>query len=401
MLITALIASGKWFQFDFRGDLYAAGRAIVHGMNPYQPGPLKAQAAVVRAGGTARPVASPRWPPPVLLAAVLLSLLPFQVAAWLFMLLSLGAIIAALRLFGVQDWRCIGIALLCWPTVWGLWLGNMSGLLLFGAALAWRWRSRLWTLAVAVASVIAAKLLLWPLAAWLLVTRRFRALIVTVVIACVGVYAAWAVIGFAGMAAYPHMLALVSYIGERRASSLVAFLLSVGLPVAVARLVALVVAAGLLGAAWRVARHPGGDRRAFGLAVMAALTATPVVWPHYPVLLFVPIALLSPRLSAIWFMPMLAGLVPLPVAHPHVWTSLPDLAIELVVIAQLCSPLLRRRETVPDPTVRTAPGPAAHLAAWGVFADVENRPAWGPGHSPGPAAAAAQPLAQPHLPRAD
>src|SRR5262249_46326549 len=152
----------------------------------------------------------------------------------------------------------------------------------------------------AVASVIASKLLLWPLAAWLLVTRRFRALIAAVVIACVGVLAAWAVIGFAGMAGDPRMLALVTYIGERRASSLTACLLCVGLQVVVARLIALALAAGLLGAAWRFARRPDGDRRAFGLALMAALTAAPIVWPHYLVLLFVPIALLSPRFSAAW-----------------------------------------------------------------------------------------------------
>lgn len=156
----------------------------------------------------------------------------------------------------------------------------------------------------------------------------------------------------------PHMLVLVSYIGERRASSLVAFLLSVGLSMPVARLVALICAAGLLGAAWRVARRADGDRRAFGLAVMAALTATPVVWPHYLVLLFVPIALLSPRLSAMWFLPMLAGLVPLPLAHPHIWASLPDLVIELAVVVQLCSPLRHRHEPVSDATVPPALAPA-------------------------------------------
>jgi hypothetical protein len=359
MLIVALIATGKWFQFDFRGDLYAAGQAIVHGMNPYQPEPLQDQAAVVSGGRTATAIASPRWPPPVLLAAVPLSLLPFPVAAGLFLLISLTAIIAALRLFGVRDWRCTGLALLSWPTVWGLWLGNISALLLLGTALAWRWRSRLWPLAGVVASVIAAKLLLWPLAGWLLATRRFRALAATGAIACAGVFAAWAVIGFAGMAAYPHMLAMVSDIGERRSASLVAFLLAARLPVAAARVAAVACAAGLLGAAWRVARHPDGDRRALGLAVMAALTATPVVWPHYLVLLFAPIALLSPRLSALWFLPMLAGLVPLPPAHPHIWTSLPGLAIELVIIAQLGSPLLRRRETHSKHAAHPAPGALA------------------------------------------
>ena len=53
-------------------------------------------------------------------------------------------------------------------------------------------------------------------------------------------------------------------------------------------------------AAWLV-RRPDGDRRAFSLVVVASVVATPVVWLHYLALLYVPIAVRWPRLSAAWF----------------------------------------------------------------------------------------------------
>ena len=48
------------------------------------------------------------------------------------------------------------------------------------------------------------------------------------------------------------------------------------------------------------------DRRAFGLAIIASLVSTPIVWDHYMVLLFVPIALLSPRVNRLWALPVVA-----------------------------------------------------------------------------------------------
>ena len=69
---------------------------------------------------------------------------------------------------------------------------------------------------------------------------------------------------------------------------------------------ALLLAGGLLIAAWRIARRPDGDRRAYGIAIIAALVGSPMVWPHYLALLFVPIALVSPTLSWLWLTPLLA-----------------------------------------------------------------------------------------------
>jgi hypothetical protein len=314
-LVEVWRTQGSRVLFDFRGGLYNAGRDILHGHDPYRPGFLAAQAAVMRSGGIALGATSqnafsiPVYPAPANLAVVPLSLLPFWLAGALFTLLSIGAMIFGLRLLGVRDWRCLAVSLLSWPFLFSLDLGALGPLLVLGAGVAWRWRERLWPPAIALAAIVVAKVFPWPLGVWLLVTRRFRTLALAILIGLVATFAAWAVIGFDGMAQYPRMLSNLSLIEEGRAVSLVAVLLAIGVPAGLAKAAALAATAGLLGIAWRLAKRPDGDAQAFGLAVVAALTASPIVWEHYMVLLFVPIALISPGLSALWFVPVCAPLV--------------------------------------------------------------------------------------------
>jgi hypothetical protein len=70
-----------------------------------------------------------------------------------------------------------------------------------------------------------------------------------------------------------------------------------------------VIAGALLLLAWRAASTAGEDaaerdRRSLILCLAAALVATPILWLHYLGLLFVPIALARPRLTALWFVPL-------------------------------------------------------------------------------------------------
>jgi Glycosyltransferase family 87 len=295
--------------YDFKGGLYDGGSAVVRGHDPYAATFLAHQAAIMRAGGTAigenaaRPFSLPIYPAPANLAAVPFSLLPFWLAGLAYTLMSVGAMLLALRWLGVRDWRCSALALVSWPVVFSLWLGAMGPLLLLGAAAAWRWRERLWPPAIALAAIIVAKLFPWPLAVWLLITRRWRTFALTVGLGIVLMLGAWAVLGFTSLAAYPKMLSDATYIQQGRASSLVAVLLALGAGASAAHAIAMLTGGALLLVAWRVAQRDGGERQAFGLTVLAALSASPIVWDHYMVLLFVPIALSSPRFSAIWFLP--------------------------------------------------------------------------------------------------
>jgi Glycosyltransferase family 87 len=323
------------FLSDFKGDLYQAGRDVVHGQNPYPAAFLTREAAAKREG---RPVdtaiAVPDYPAPALVLAAPLSLLPYRAAGVLFMLLSVGALLLALRLLEVEDWRCYGLAFLSWPVLHGLRLGALTPLLVLGVAAAWRWRDHLWRPVLAIVAIVSAKLFLWPLAIWLLLTRRFQTILLACFLGAITLLAGWAVIGFAGLVGYPQLLNNLASLEEGVGVSLVAGLLAIGLGRTVATVGALVIVTALFGLAWRLRSRPANDRRTFELAVIAALVASPIVWPHYFALLLVPIALLSPRLSPIWFVPLVAYLAPVAQTNHRPWEVLPYYLIAAAVAYQ-------------------------------------------------------------------
>jgi hypothetical protein len=101
------------------------------------------------------------------------------------------------------------------------------------------------------------------------------------------------------------------------------------------------------------ARGADGDRRALAVAVVASLVAAPLVWLHYFLLLFVPIALYRPRLSGLWFLPLLLWLTPTTHSHGTTWRIALALAVVAVVavrtIGSPTRPELSRRGAVPRP----------------------------------------------------
>jgi hypothetical protein len=91
--------------------------------------------------------------------------------------------------------------------------------------------------------------------------------------------------------------------------------------------------------------------------VIAALLATPMLWPHYLALLFVPIALAAPRLSALWFSPLLAYVAPVAQTTGRPWVIALYLAVVAVPLVRLCSQRALR-EALP---VAGLPAPAQRL----------------------------------------
>jgi len=298
-------STGGGIGFDFQGTLWDPARAVLDGSAVY---PTPTYNAVV--------IGNPAvYPPPFILAAVPLALLPAQTAAWVWTLLLALCVVCALRIVGVRDWRCYVVAATSPIVMHGLYWGNLTLLLLVPTAIAWRYRRRATVVGVAVGIGIAAKLFLWPLLVWLLLTRRFKAAGIAAATGIVLVLGAWAAIGFEGFVDYPKLLRVVQDVYAVRSFSLATVAGGFGAPTSVAVAVSTVSGIALLGlAAWLV-RRDDGDRCAFALAVAAAVVASPIVWANYAALLFVPIAVTWPRISPAWLLgyPIwLAGLLPKP-----------------------------------------------------------------------------------------
>jgi alpha-1,2-mannosyltransferase len=292
----------------------AAARSVIHGHSPYvavDPASLSQNDKFV-------------YPPVTALLVAPLAVLPVELGRVLVLLLAVACVLVALRLLGVSDWRCYGLALLTAPVVDTVSLGALSTVLLVGVAAAWRYRDHPVVGAVAVAGTAVAKLFLWPLGLWLVATRRWRSLLWAAALGGAMLVGGWAVIGFAGLSSYPHLLRVLSQVEAVQSYSLAGlFRVTGGGAVALSLALAGLVAGGVILAA----RGRDGDRRALAVAVTGSVLAAPVLWLHYFVLLLVPLALFRSRLSALWFAPLAFWVTPLAHSDGSVWRTAFALAV--------------------------------------------------------------------------
>jgi len=275
------------------------------------------------------------YPPITALLIAPFAALPDVAGRVLVLLLTLACVPLALRLLGVRDWRCYGIALLTAPVLDSVSLGALSSVLLLGVAAAWRYRDRRHISAAVTAVTAVGKLFIWPLFVWLLATRRLRATAEAAALALVLLVGGWAAIAFAGLRNYPHLLHVLSRVEAVQSFSLLGLLrLHGGAAAAFTALLVVAVAAAVVLAE----RGVDGDRRSFVVAVAGALFATPVLWLHYFVLLFVPIALARPRLSALWFVPLAFWVTPLAHSDGSVWRTCFALAVAALIVWRTLGP---------------------------------------------------------------
>jgi len=328
-----LLFFGVIFAADlhFRGSLgdweifRSAAREVVHGRSPFtvaDPAALAHNDKFV-------------YPPITALLVAPLAVLPDEVGRVLVLLLTLACVLLALRLLGVRDWRCYGLALLTAPVLDTVSLGALSSAMLLGVAATWRYRDHRYVAAPIAALTAVAKLFAWPLFVWLVATRRFRTAALSAALAVVLLLGGWAAIGFADLSSYPHLLRVLSRVEAVQSYSLVGLLrLSGGAATALTG----VLVAGVVTAVVLAARGADGDRRSLAVAVGGALLATPVLWLHYLVLLFVPIALARPRLSAIWFAPLAFWVTPLAHSNGSIWRTCFALAVVAAILARTTRP---------------------------------------------------------------
>lgn len=293
-LFVFLVATLRHHPSDFT-TFWESGRAVLHGRSPYPS--LRS----LPAHPDPKTFAPFVYPPIAAVAMLPLSVLPFGVAIAVFLLVDLAAVALALRLLGVTDWRCYGAAFCSAPVFASAGVGAISPLLLLGLAAAWRYRDRALRAGLLVAYVATAKLFLWPVWLWLVRTRRFAAAAVAAGAAVAGVLGAWAAIGFAGLHDYPALLGRLTRLVGPESYSPYALGRSLGLDGGTAQAAAYFAGAAAIAlAAWRLS----GDRRLLTAALAVSLLMTPILWPHYLVVLYVPIALARRRFAPMWLAPL-------------------------------------------------------------------------------------------------
>jgi Glycosyltransferase family 87 len=296
VLLTAWLiykwAAAHELAVDFDHAYRGAGLRVLHGANPY----AATRAEIAASWAFVYPA----------LAAVLfavLALVPREAGDVAMTAACLAALAGTLAVLGVRDWRVYGAALLWSPVVAAWHTANVSLLLALAVALVWRHRDRPLVAGLLCAVAISVKPFVWPLALWLLGTRRYRAAGVAALGGLALNAIAWGVVGVDRVGAYLHLSSLVTSFERRQGYGVQALAahIGVGHPLAVAAELALATVAA---AATVIAGQRHGEARALTLAVAAMLLASPLLWNHYFVLAIVPLALARPRLSPAWLVPL-------------------------------------------------------------------------------------------------
>jgi alpha-1,2-mannosyltransferase len=350
LFLVGVAVSGNFFAVDFGAGPWVAGGRLFAGLSPYV-GPHSPQLA------HGSPFVYPA------LSAVLLaplSLISHAAAEGIFTAVSMAAVVLTLRVLNVRDWRVYGLVFLWPPVISGWQTANVTLLIGLGIALAWRHREHPAIAGGLIALLISVKVFAWPLALWLLATRRYAALGYAVALGLVMNLIAWALLGFDQIGVYARLISALTRIQERRGYSLLALGLAHGLSRTLAYGLALGIAA-VAGVACVALGRRGYDRPAFALSIATCLLATPIIWLHYFALLLVPLAVVRPRLAPIWFAPLL--LLAFPASEPRPWEVVATLivsgALTAVAVKQARPSRARVMAVEPLTALTTPAAPAA------------------------------------------
>jgi alpha-1,2-mannosyltransferase len=310
---------------DFHHAFWPAGRAVLDGTFSY---PRSTDLAL----GLGDPFV---YPPLMAVLFAPFGLLDRSTADWLYTGIGAASLLAALRLLGVRDWRCYGIVFVWPPVLAALQAGNLSLLLVLLLGCLWRVREHRGAAAVVAAVTISAKLFLWPVVVWLVLTKRYLCGAYAVAALVVLNAIAWGVADGGSLVHYIRLLRRLAYLEGPYAYTVTAFAQGFGVPLRASELITWSCVGVLLYAAWRLRSDEG---RALAILVVVALVASPIVWLHYFALLAVPVALTRKSLSWHWFVPLALLWCPGQWNGTQPQTGLALLVLAVVAVATVYSP---------------------------------------------------------------
>jgi hypothetical protein len=294
------------------------------------------------------------YPPPFVLLAIPLTILPPAAAAWAFTAILLATFFLAVAILPVAlrvRWTILLLGGLSWPLIYAIKLGQVGPILLLLFVIGWRWMDKPWRLGTATAIGIAIKIQPALVLGWALLTGRRRAVIAGLAVFAVLALAATLIAGPTSWVDQATLLARLSKpiaTPNNYTPGRIAF--EAGFSEAAAWAVQLAnwafVAAVVVYAIFRTT-----PVASYLAVVVASQLISPILWDHYAMMLLIPVAWLLDR--GHWWAVLipLATAVPIIGFTPHVayplayWVTL----IALVVVGS-------RAWTISSPAAISAPG---------------------------------------------
>jgi hypothetical protein len=323
--IVLAAVTANTFAFDFLAYHQAANRVLV-GQPLYDP-------TVQATGGFGLFY----YPPPFVLTILPLAPLAPNAAAWVWLGLSvamLGGGIALLPVRPTVRWSVLLLAGLSWPVAYALKLGQVGPLLFLLFVVGWRSLDRPAALGVSGALGAIVKIQPGIVLVWAVLTRRAWAAVFGGVVLVIGAVVATVIAG--GPTIWGDYIALLRNVSDPITTphnftpGAVAFQLGApaGAAAAIQVLSSLAVVALVVFAAIRLPADAS-----YLAAVVASQLLSPVLWDHYAMLLFLPVAWLLER--GIWLaiaIPLATSVLALPLGQPP---ALYPIAFWLTLLAVL------------------------------------------------------------------
>lgn len=274
--------------YDLRAYLQAAER-LSHGASMYTPETL---AGPFSPG----PFGLYLYAPPLAVALVSLTATTFAVAADVWLVLRLVLLVATCWLMPVRlrlRLLTLVVAAFTSPVLIDLNLGNVSIVVAFLSAVAWRWLDRP-PGSAAMAVAMSLRPTLGVFLAWWLIRRRWAPLAWTLVS---GIVLILITLPFAGIGSYTDYLTVLRNLGGvtgvPKNADLASTLLLLGAPAAIAT--AALVAGYILAVGAVLISLRRDTEVSFMVTLGATLLLSPLMWEHYLVSLLLPAAFLAQR----------------------------------------------------------------------------------------------------------
>ena len=308
----AVARSDHSLSVDFHNELYPEAKKLLDWENPFPP-----PGSAIWYGHNLI------WPPVAAFLVAPFTILSPGSADWAVALAGLACFMGSLRIVGVRDWRVYG-AFALWPQVIGeIRVSHLTPVLCVLLALVWRYRDARFAPGVCLGLAGAIKFFLWPVGIWLAARGRLRELLVAAGVAAASLAL---VLPFTSLHDYFHVLVELGRTFDQDSYSPFGFLMQVGAPEALARAAMFALGAALLVGCWR--------RQSLGLGVAAALVLSPIVWLDYYAVAAMPLAVVRPRLTWVWLVPLATwGLLSAGIGAGNGWGSARVLLVFGIVFA--------------------------------------------------------------------
>lgn len=275
VILAALILCYGWYfknrvnQSDFL-VFYNAAKSILHGRSPY---PRVGSNSVYSGSSFVYPYFTA-------LLFLPFAFLSARFAEYLYVILSISAIIYSLLIVGVRKVNLLALFLLASATIVSWQMGTLNPFFMLGIALAWRYRDRALVVGTLIALVTFAKLFLLPLLIWLLVARRTKAFFIAL-----GELALLSVLTFSiGPLSVESYLSLLNSLAAHEGIagySTLSLLRGLGIDQGWSEILVLVIGSALTIGMYLQARFEIREPILVAESLMIALIITPILWSSY------------------------------------------------------------------------------------------------------------------------